>query len=204
MEIDMSTLEGKQLLRMFTNIRQKCYCPTDTSYPSFGGRGIKLCPEWYGNFHQFAADLPPRPSFRHTLTLKNSSKDFSPDNVKWVNISQTKVGSRGQRGDLTDEDIDEILRLVHEEKVKIANILLGYPVSESHLRDILLGRARRIQDYPYPAKLYETRTSAQIAKEEAMTTGLWALARDLGVNMSEVSLMARALVKRRAPGGDNV
>lgn len=196
------TYEERQLLRLFTNIQQKCYNPKDPAYPKYGGKGIRLCAEWLHNAKQFIADVSPRPSPRHTITLKHWSKDFSPDNVRWIDIAKARGSSHGQRGDLTDDQVLEVLRQVHDEGVPINALTLGFPASARHLRDIALGRARVVPGYPYPARLYEKRTEEQIAKEEALEAGLWNLIESLkefGVTMSDVLAHARSLRTRKAP-----
>lgn len=195
------TYEERQLLRLFTNIQQKCYNPKDPSYKNYGQKGVGVCAAWRHNAQQFIADVSPRPSPRHTIALKHSSKDFSPDNVRWIDITKTKAGSHGQRGDLTNDQVLEVLRQVHDEGVPINALTLGFPASARHLRDIALGRARVVPGYPYPARLYEKRTEEQIAKEEALEAGLWSLIeslREFGVTMSDVLAHARILRTRKA------
>ena len=189
-------LEHRQILRIFTNIKQKCENKQDKDFPSFGKRGIKLCPQWRQNFLQFKEDIGPRQSQRQTLHLINPRKDFEPGNVKWA-LTAKSTGRQGQRGSLTDDDVLEILRLVHEEGVKVASVAIGFPASVAHIRHIALGSARRVEGYPYPYKLYSKRTEAQITREEGIISDLWGLVKKHDAKLSELSAALRSMLRRK-------
>lgn len=42
-------------------MRARCERDTDPRYPGYGGRGIKVCARWRGDFASFLADMGPRP-----------------------------------------------------------------------------------------------------------------------------------------------
>jgi hypothetical protein len=52
--------------RSWSNAQQKCSNPRSASYARNGGRGIKICPEWDGDFPRFWSDMGqcPEGSFR--------------------------------------------------------------------------------------------------------------------------------------------
>lgn len=61
--------KNNTLYSLWTGMINRCYRKADHAYPDYGGRGIEVCPEWRGpgGYKRFIADLPPRPSRRHTL-----------------------------------------------------------------------------------------------------------------------------------------
>lgn len=65
------------------SMRQRCNDPTADSYPRYGGRGIKVCPEW-NSFEQFLTDMGSRPSSAHSLDRINNDQGYSPDNCRWA------------------------------------------------------------------------------------------------------------------------
>ena len=74
-------------------IKQRCYNPKYRWYPKYGGAGIGVCDEWRSSFVSFYADIGPRPSTRHTLARVDETKDFSPENCRWVRTRRrTKKG----------------------------------------------------------------------------------------------------------------
>lgn len=77
---------------------RRCEHPESESYARYGGRDIKVCPEWH-DVAVFIADIEriigPRPKGR-TLDRINPNGDYEQTNVKWstdVEQAQNKVGS---------------------------------------------------------------------------------------------------------------
>jgi hypothetical protein len=64
---------------------QKCGNPKSSAYARFGGRGIRICPQWQGRsgFEQFLADVGPQVSPGAGLKQIDPDGDFAPGNVKW-------------------------------------------------------------------------------------------------------------------------
>lgn len=69
-------------------MRQRCEDPRASKYPRYGGRGIKVCPEWSESFEAFLRDVGPRPSPRHTIGRENNNGNYEPGNVRWETHEQ--------------------------------------------------------------------------------------------------------------------
>lgn len=74
-------------------MRQRCYNPKSSSYKNYGAKGIGVCERWRGRgaLERFLEDMGPRPEgllpsgrSRWTLDRIDSTKDYSPDNCRWV------------------------------------------------------------------------------------------------------------------------
>lgn len=65
----------------------RCYNPNVERYPSYGGRGIKVCDAWRGDggYEQFLVDVGPRISPTHSIDRINPDGDYEPLNVRWAN-----------------------------------------------------------------------------------------------------------------------
>jgi len=66
------------------NMRRRCYYEKDSAYENYGGRGIKVCPQWRDDFQQFFDDVGPKPSPKHSLDRIDNDGDYEPGNVRWA------------------------------------------------------------------------------------------------------------------------
>lgn len=57
----------------------RCRRPGHSSYPNYGGRGIRVCERWQ-TFEQFLADMGSRPSPRHSLDRIDVDGHYEPGN----------------------------------------------------------------------------------------------------------------------------
>lgn len=61
---------------------QRCLNPNCSNFPRYGGRGIKICPQWR-DFTVFLADVGKRPGPEYSLDRIDNDGDYEPGNVAW-------------------------------------------------------------------------------------------------------------------------
>jgi hypothetical protein len=61
---------------------ERCYNPNKDNYPSYGGRGIKVCDDWK-NIENFIRDVGERPE-GHTLDRINVNWHYCKENCRWA------------------------------------------------------------------------------------------------------------------------
>ncbi len=81
---------GKDNLEYFPYVAMtsRCENPRDKSYARYGGRGIRVFPEWRASFVRFMADMGPRPSRKHTLNRIDNDGNYEPGNVEWASADR--------------------------------------------------------------------------------------------------------------------
>lgn len=76
-------------------IRARCTNKNSVAYADYGGRGIKLCPEWQ-TFEGFYQDMGIRPDGMSINRLDNSG-DYSKDNCEWATITEQNRNTRATK-----------------------------------------------------------------------------------------------------------
>lgn len=71
---------------VWTQMKQRCQNPNNTSYHRYGGRGIKVCKRWQ-SFQEFYEDMGDPPKGL-TLERINNSKGYSKSNCKWATCKE--------------------------------------------------------------------------------------------------------------------
>lgn len=68
--------------RAWAGMKTACYNKNYRTYPTVGGRGIKVCARW-AKFAEFIADVGPRPTKHHRLKRLDRDGHYEPGNVAW-------------------------------------------------------------------------------------------------------------------------
>lgn len=91
---------GEALYRVWSGMRNRCYDANRKKYPNYGGRGIKVCPEWlhdYGAFRAWAYAHgydPSLPGWECSIDRIDVDGDYSPVNCRWVSMAEQAKNKR--------------------------------------------------------------------------------------------------------------
>lgn len=71
------------------HLRSRCRNETDSQYHNYGGRGIKVCDEWYDSFELFYKDMGDRPSEDHSIDrFPDMDGHYMAANCRWATQKQ--------------------------------------------------------------------------------------------------------------------
>lgn len=77
-------------------MRNRCACKTSSSYPDYGGRGIKVAERWE-DYELFVADIGLRPTPNHSIERINVNGNYEPGNVRWATKVEQARNKRNSR-----------------------------------------------------------------------------------------------------------
>lgn len=85
----------QQLKRLYHNMKSRCLNPTNTHFRYYGGRGIRICPEWLGDsaeFYQWATENGFRPGL--SIERNDTNADYCPENCRFIPLSEQSRNTR--------------------------------------------------------------------------------------------------------------
>lgn len=102
---------SKRLYSVYKSMLSRCLEPKDQRYHLYGGRGIKVCDEWQGEYGYDAfAEWALKNGYDEnakygdcTIDRKDVNGNYEPDNCRWVS-TQVQVNNRRNTVFLTYKD----------------------------------------------------------------------------------------------------
>jgi hypothetical protein len=74
--------------KVYDNMHNRCYNPSNKRYIDYGGRGIIVCENWHrdnpNGYLKFLEDMGNVPSDKHTIERLNNDLGYCKENCKWV------------------------------------------------------------------------------------------------------------------------
>jgi hypothetical protein len=116
-------------------MKRRCYTP-GRYFKDYGGRGIRVCPEWVNDFQAFFEHVGRRPSPEHSLDRKNNEGHYEPGNVRWATKAEQSHNTRRSKVSAVDAQfIHHWLSKGHPVK----DIASAFGISKVHVYAIRAG-----------------------------------------------------------------
>lgn len=87
-------MKRTRLYRIWEGMKTRCNNPGSQRYEDYGGRGVKVCPEWE-SFEAFR-DWAMESGYQDHLTIdrQNNDGDYSPENCRWATMEVQQSNKR--------------------------------------------------------------------------------------------------------------
>ncbi len=97
-------LSGSRTYRSWNQMRQRCTNPKHHAWHRYGGKGVRVCPEW-NSFAGFLKDMGERPEGT-SLGRIGDVGNYEPGNCQWqTDKEQAKRGEHQNKAKLTEEQV---------------------------------------------------------------------------------------------------
>jgi hypothetical protein len=87
--------EWHRLYRIWVAMRQRCNDPNRDGFAGYGGRGIKVCPEWDSSYPAFKAWALANGYASHlTIDRVDVNGNYEPGNCRWLTVKEQLSNTR--------------------------------------------------------------------------------------------------------------
>lgn len=83
--------EYKKLRECWQKIKQRCYNSNERNYKYYGGRGIKMCPEWIEEKGMYVfCEWALNNGYQDNLSIDriDVDGDYTPENCRWIPLAE--------------------------------------------------------------------------------------------------------------------
>jgi hypothetical protein len=79
------------------SMKARCGNPNHKSWADYGGRGLRVCPEWVSSFEAFLTDMGLKPFPNASLERIDNNRGYGPDNCMWATPHEQARNTRKVR-----------------------------------------------------------------------------------------------------------
>lgn len=142
-------LSGTRIYNIWIGMRDRCNNPKNDSYKYYGGRGIKVCEEWYKSFESFYKWAMSNGYKEHlTIDRINNDKGYEPDNCRWATYKEQNNNKRNNRKNLMIDGVEKSLKeWSNESQFTIQAIVYRLNVKKMSPKEAIFGERKAYKHY---------------------------------------------------------
>lgn len=143
-----------RLYAIYCGMKARCSNPHNKDYENYGGRGIKVCPEWlddFSNFHAWAISTgydEDAPTGTYTIERINVDGDYSPDNCKWIKNEEQALNRQSTLRFTINGETKTLLEWCEVYKIKPSivyhRLYMGISIENALSYPVIRGRKNKI------------------------------------------------------------
>ena len=124
-------LSDTRLYHCWVAIKQRTGNPSNDAYPNYGGRGIKMCPEWESDFMSFYTWAMAN-GYEEDLTIDRIDVDgnYEPTNCRWITKKEQSLNRRNSRHITIDGKSQTLKQWTDELGLEYDSVVDGTDTSE--------------------------------------------------------------------------
>lgn len=134
-----------RLYSIWRNMKYRCLNPKNSNYPTYGGRGIKVCERWL-DYSNFKADTQESYSPELTLDRIDVNGNYEPSNFRWATLETQNNNTR--RSIIIDTPWGKMSVSQCARKIGICKDTLSYRIKKNFTPDRLF-----VKNLKTPTKL---------------------------------------------------
>lgn len=157
------------LYHRWTHIIDRCTNPRCAAWKNYGGRGIRIFPQWRASFRAFAAyieeELGPKPEGDYSLDRKDNDKGYEPGNLRWASRTVQNRNQRRVRRTADGIAIRDLISLPVSATTAIERMRNGLDASEATSKPLKFDRYWKVLSSKVVPSRYAGETALQLTLE---------------------------------------
>lgn len=160
----------RKLMYLYAGMKQRCYNKNNNFYWCYGGKGIRVCKEWYYNSASYYLWAILN-GYREGLVIDriDNNKGYSPDNCRWVSEADSLKNKHNTHVMITHNGIT-MSRTAWANKIGISRDALTQRINDGWSIERALGIPTSLGTVSIVKKIQNTRSKPIVMRREKART----------------------------------